>query len=243
MTENELSKFQGNVFDTLPRMNKPKYIFLSYPLSSQLSAYGNGKRIKVDRIREIENGDSSNNTELYLPTHFGTHIDFPYHFSNHGKKSNDYDANFFICNTVQIVDISEKIINDDIIRIDHFKEADFNSANELLLLYTGFCNKRYLDEYWNSNPAFHPELVPFFRKKMPNLRMIGFDSISLTGWKHRKLGKDAHRAFLIENDILIIEDMDLKQIDLLSRISKITVSPLRVSNIEGAPVTVIAEIE
>jgi kynurenine formamidase len=224
-------------------MNKPKYIFLSYPLSPQLSAYGNGKRIKVDRIRKMENGDSSNNTELYLPTHFGTHIDFPYHFSNHGKKSDDYDANFFICETVQIVDISEKIRNDDIIKINQFKETDFNPANELVLLYTGLCKKRYMDEYWNHNPAIHPELAPFFRKKMPNLSMIGFDSISLTGWNYRELGKEAHKAFLLENDILVIEDMDLSQLDATFYIKRVVISPLRVRELEGAPITVIAEIE
>jgi len=224
------------------KISKSRWLFLSYPLSENLSAYANGKRIKINHIRKISNGDSSNNTELCLPTHFGTHLDFPFHFDNRGKKSTDYEANFFIFQRVQIVDISAMLHNNNMIDINCFSAADLNSENELLLIYTGFCNFRTTEKYWNDNPSFHPDLAYYFKERMPRLRAIGFDTISLTGWKQRELGKDSHKSFLIDSEILIIEDMDLRQVDNKVKIKNVIVAPLRVSNLEGAPVTVIAEV-
>ena len=68
-----------------------RWTYLSYPLSVDLSGYGNGARISVCQTRSITNGDSSNNTEFCMSSHFGTHIDFPNHFSNKGKTIEDYE--------------------------------------------------------------------------------------------------------------------------------------------------------
>ena len=223
-------------------MNKSKYIFLSYALNSELSAYANGKRIEIDEVRKISFGDSSNNTEIFLPTHFGTHIDFPYHFSSEGKKTDAFPAEYFIYSSVRYVDLQTNIIENDIINISHFKNVQLNLDTELLLINTGFGKYRYQDRYWNENPAFHPDLAEYFKKQMPNLRTIGFDTISLTGWNYRQLGKEAHKAFLIENEILLIEDMDFSRLDSTSKIEKVIVAPLRVSEVEGAPATIFAEV-
>ena len=63
--------------------------FLSYTLTKDLTAYKNGKRINIVEERKIVNGDSCNQTSLELPTHLGTHIDFPYHFDENGKKGDE----------------------------------------------------------------------------------------------------------------------------------------------------------
>ena len=68
---------------------------------------------------------------------------------------------------------------------------------------------------------------------------IGFDFISLTSFKHRSVGKQAHLSFLNpEKPITVIEDMHLEKLD--SCPSKINVFPLLVKNIDSAPVNVIA---
>ena len=77
---------------------------------------------------------------------------------------------------------------------------------------------------------------------MPNLRIFGFDSISLTGRQFRNEGKEAHRVFLVKNNILVLEDMDLSQLVKSAVIEEIIVSPLRFQNADGAPVTVFAKV-
>ena len=50
-----------------------------------------------------------------------------------------------------------------------------------------------------------------------------------------------HKEFLGVNNILLVEDMDLN--NLILKIKKIYCFPLLVSKIDGAPVTIIAELD
>ncbi len=78
-------------------------------------------------------------------------------------------------------------------------------------------------------------LCRFLKKKLPNLRAIGFDFISISSLKNRKEGRKAHREFL-KDDILIIEDMKLS--DLKDRPDSILVSPLFIDKADGSPVSI-----
>ena len=74
--------------------------------------------------------------------------------------------------------------------------------------------------------------------------MIGLDTISLSAYSNRELGRLAHHAFLSKfnykgdnlDPILIVEDMDMS--DLFQSPKKIIVSPILFKNADGAPVTI-----
>ena len=83
---------------------KSKWIFLSYELNDQLSAYGTGPRIEIKFTTDQTKGDASNNSFISLPGHFGTHIDFPFHFDYKGKTGSDYDAESFVSDNVEYFD-------------------------------------------------------------------------------------------------------------------------------------------
>jgi kynurenine formamidase len=218
------------------------WLFLSYSLSDSLSGYGNGERLKITEVRSQREGHSSNNTHLDMPSHFGTHIDYPLHFDLNGKSGNDYEADSFIFTNPKVFETDP--INEDSLLItpDHLKKLESSDTSDLLILKTGYCNIRSTDDYWNKNPGFAPETAGFLKERLPNLRAIGFDSISLSSYQHRKVGRIAHREFLSVNDILIIEDMDLTEINGSTNIRQIIVSPLRFDKADGAPVTVLASI-
>lgn len=221
---------------------KNNWLFLSYILDYKLSAYGNGERISISKDRSISKGNSSNNSVLNLPTHFGTHIDFPYHFDINGKKGELYKADNFIFNHVCFVNLNIENVLNYTINIKNFKNKNLHSSTDLLIIKSGIGKYRYKDEYWSANPAFSPELASFFRNALPELKAIGFDSISLTGWKFRDIGKLAHKEFLVKNNILIIEDMKLNKLQDNDKISTVIVSPLRYLDMDGSPVTVLAKI-
>jgi kynurenine formamidase len=73
---------------------------------------------------------------------------------------------------------------------------------------------------------------------------VGFDFISLTSWKFRDAGRQAHRVFLdpdgTGSPLWILEDLSLEKID--KKIGQVIVSPLFVKNGNGSPITVFAEI-
>ena len=220
-----------------------KWTYLSYPLNSEAFGYGNGDRFKLEFVRDMCCGDTSNNSVFNMPTHYGTHIDYPFHFSSEGKKSTEYSAEDFIFKSIAVVEVPTLLSDDLLIRNQDLKLEGFSDKTDLLIIKTGFCNKRSEDVYREHGFGFHPETAEFIKDKFPLIKAIAFDLISLNSYQHREVGREAHKAFLVENDILIIEEVDLRNITSLSAINTVVVAPLQLDAADGAPVTIMAELE
>ena len=221
------------------------WVYLSYPLSPDLSGYGNGTRISIGQTKSINNGDSSNNTEFCMPSHFGTHIDFPNHFSYKGKIIDDYEPSNFIYHNVSIIHLENlDRIDDYLIKPEHLYGllGSCSINTELLLIKTGFCNKRDSDDYWEFGYGLGLGTAILLKNHFPHLRAIGFDLISLNSFQQREIGRKSHKEYLVDNEILIIEDIDLSQLKLKNKINQVIVSPLIIKSAEAAPVTLFANI-
>jgi arylformamidase len=206
-------------------------IYLSHFIDTNTPLYGGEKeKIKIKSIRSIDKGDTSNNLYFEFPGHIGTHIDFPFHFSNSGKKCNDYPPAFWIFNKIGFLNcpIDEFEISISQLPIDI----------EILILKTGFGNNRNEEIYWSNQPVIPASFATILRNKFSNLRLFGFDMISLTSKLDRVEGKNAHLNFLINNDILILEDMNLENI--YSTPKTVIVAPLQIKSADGVPCNVIA---
>ena len=218
-------------------MNK-NYIYLSHFLSENTPTYGKRDKFKIKKTSSIENGDTANSHSLNLSTnHMGTHIDLPKHFFDNGQNLNDFNPSYWFYKHVSLINLPKE--NGELIVLEDFLNHDFNQKTEILLIKTGFEKFRDKDEYWKENPGVSPEVADYLRKRCPNIRTLGFDFISLTSFKHRAIGKEAHQAFLNpERPITIIEDMHLENLNI-SPIS-LSVAPLLIKDINSAPVNVIA---
>ena len=221
-------------------MNKNCMInYLSYPLSESTPLYGNGEGIKFLLEKQIGHGDSCNTMNLAFPNHSGTHIDFPYHFNPDGKTIDDYPAEFWQFNEVELIDLSGSVNDSQIIVPDIFPKP-INCEADLILIKTGYGVFRKTDRYTITPPGLSADLAPYFRQKYPKLRCVGMDLISVSSYNNRSEGRKAHHAFLnpVQGEpILLIEDMKLDVFDL---ISKVIVAPLRIEKADGAPCTVMA---
>jgi len=218
--------------------------FLSYPLNDKAFGYGNGDRFKLNAVRSICCGDTSNNSAFQMPSHYGTHIDFPFHFSDQGKKSSDFKASDFVFNQVGIAFLKDSLpVKDYLIQGENLNLDNVHKNCELLIVKTGFCAKRYSDEYWEKGYGFHKETAAFLKENFPSLRCIAFDLISLNSYQNRPHGREAHLEFLITHSILIVEDVDLNEIHPKTKIKQAIVAPLYIENADGAPCTIIAEID
>ena len=96
--------------------------YLSYPLSEKTPLYGNDTGIQISSDKNIINGDSCNTMNLAFPNHSGTHIDFPYHFNPDGKTIEDYPAEFWQFNEVELIDLSGTVNDSQIIVPDRIPE-------------------------------------------------------------------------------------------------------------------------
>ncbi|GIV34074.1 MAG: metal-dependent hydrolase [Chitinophagales bacterium] len=214
------------------------YQRLSYILDADIPVYGNGTRPGFSRINDMRKGATANKTALTLDSHMGTHIDFPLHFLADGRGGEDYQAHELVFQHALLVEVPTE---GGLIQNNALQNIPQDVHLDLLLIKTGFCYKRHTDDYWQNNPGFASETAAYLQEKFPSLRAIGFDSISLSSFLHREEGRIAHRAFLSRN-ILIIEDMDLRNVTPHTRFEKIMVAPLLFSACDGAPCYVLAEI-
>jgi arylformamidase len=217
----------------------PEYLCLSFPLSTTTPAYGNGQKPILEAINDIAKGDSSNKTKLIIDSHIGTHVDFPKHFIADGKSGTDYLAADFVFSEIEIIEIDLK---SGLIDNKHLVGLQYNKNCELLLIKTLAGNNRYSEAYWQNGPGMASETALFLKEKMPKLKAIGFNFISLTAYQHRQEGRLAHKAYLGEN-ILIIEDMNLVSVDAKTLLNKVVVAPLLFEHCDGAPVYVLAEMK
>ena len=203
------------------------------------SLYGNGEGIHFTSDKEIEKGDSCNTTSLTFPNHSGTHIDAPFHFNPDGKTIDDYPAEFWQFNEVELIDLSGSV-NDSQIIVPDILPKPINYEADLILIKTGYGVFRKTDRYTITPPGLSADLAPYFRQKYPKLRCVGMDLISVSSYSNRSEGRKAHHAFLNPAEgepILLIEDMKLDVFDL---IFKVIVAPLRIEKADGAPCTIMA---
>ncbi len=207
---------------------KNKYIFLSYALDTSTPTYGNKDSLEISQ------------NKVTMSAHMGTHIDFPNHFFEGAASICDYSADFFIFAKPLVVEIKpkSKIIQDELIlSLDGIRDDDY----DILLVKTGGCKTRGEDGYALSGYGFAPEIAIFLREKYPKIRVFGFDTISVSSFLDRELGRAAHKAFLNpDSPILLLEDMDLREIGA-NELKSIFVSPLRIGGFDGAPCVVIGE--
>jgi len=206
-------------------------VYLSHFIDSEIPIYGGSKgEIIIEPICSIDKGDTSNNLHFSFPAHIGTHIDFPYHFSNQGKKSNDYPPSFWIFNKIGFLDCTIDEVESNL--------ATLAGDIEILILKTGFGANRHKEIYWSSQPVIPAKFATVFKNRFPKLRIFGFDLLSLTSKLDRAEGKSAHLNFLINNDILVLEDMNLENIVDVPKV--VIVAPLQINAADGVPCNVIA---
>ena len=223
-------------------MSEKKYILLSHVLDENTPTYGNRDKFVAGEKSQIKQGAGANSsTWNFSINHIGSHIDMPKHFFDNGKTLTDYNPGQWIFENVQLIDIpctSARLI----------MPADFTEKpgdkTQLLLIRTNYETYRGSDKYWNDNPGLAPQLGIWLRENFPDIRAVGFDFISLTSWKFRAEGREAHRVFLDPegsgSPLWILEDLSLERAD--ENMTRVIVSPLFVKDGDGSPVTVFAEI-
>ncbi|WP_418641223.1 cyclase family protein [Sulfurimonas sp. ST-27] len=213
-------------------------LFLSYILDEHTPAYGNKNKFVQIKKSDILKGDVANDTTISTTVHIGTHIDMPYHFYEKGQTVKDFNADFWVFKKPLIVEIvqEELIINEKLTaRLKNITDIGY----DILIVKTGICNSRNSEKFWKENYGFHGDIYNFLIENFPSIRVFGFDSISVSSFAYRMIGRESHKRFLNpQKPILLLEDMDLKNISENVQFKEIIVSPLRISQCDGLPCTV-----
>lgn len=223
---------------------KKEFVILSHKIKEDTPLYGNTPNPKIERHTSIESGDSSNSVILKIHNHSGTHIDAPHHFNQKGKKISEYSIEELIFYNVIILNISKK--EGEWIGGSDISEQKINSEIDCLLIKTGFEKFRDDEVYKTNNPGITPEAIEWIRTNLKNVKCLGIDTISITGFQDRGRGRVSHRTAFEEKEefgqpLLLIEDMKLSCISN-EKIKRMFVVPWGVEGIDSSPCTVISEL-
>ena len=206
---------------------------LSHMITEQTPLYGGKDSISLRRNKSISKGDSCNTMHWSFPNHTGTHIDVPLHFIERGLSIVDFEPSDWIFKKVVLLEVPD-IKPGSVITME---ELGAIKDCELLLIKTGFEKYRGEEVYWQNSPGLHPDVAGGVKTQCPSIRAVGVDFISISNLNNRDLGRDAHRAFLDKN-IILIEDMKLSPVQVSP--DEVIVAPLMVEASDGAPCTVLA---
>ena len=213
-------------------------LFLSYILDEQTPTYGNRNKFKQIKKSDISKGDVANDTTIISTVHIGTHIDMPYHFYGNGQTIENFDADFWIFNKPLIIEINQDDLIINKILIDKLNNIE-DIGYDILIVKTGICDIRYDENFWKNNYGFHGDIYDILVGKFSSIRVLGFDSVSVSSFANRILGRESHKRFLNPNNpILLLEDMDLRGINKYTKLKEVIVSPLRIASCDGLPCTV-----
>jgi len=221
------------------------FTYLSYTIDNTSPIYGGKKGFISTQQNSIEKGDTANTSKWEFPNHIGTHVDFPYHFYENGQTVEDFSEDFWIIkeDKIQILDISLKE-DDLLIKPKHITNSNLNKDAEMLILKTGYSKYRKKEKYWKFNPGIDIDTAEWIKKTFKKIKILGIDSISISSWQHRDIGRIVHKKMLNpKNPTLLIEDMDLSRIDKDTNFKKIYIAPLIVKKTDGSPCTIIAEVK
>jgi len=225
-------------------------MYLNHILTKSTPQYANTGIIEFEKSRSINDGDTSNNTNLKFSGHTGTHIDAPLHFDRHGKGLDVFRSDFWFCNHPFLIEYEATAA--EVLTLSKLEKylLKIPQETDFLLIKTGFEKHRSSgsdSKYIFNGPGIAPDVGIWLRNHLA-IKIIGFDFISLTNFKNRKLGREAHRSFLltdkklldkvVSEPILIVEDMHLSELNECP--VNVCVIPLLYQNADGAPVTVIA---
>ena len=217
-----------------------RWVQLSHVLSSGTPAYGGGAGPKIDLVRSIAAGDTCNSARLELSNHLGSHVDAPRHFVRDGRSVDRYSIGEWIFSRPQVLDVPAG--EAEVLDVPRLESALAGCGDaDLLLVRTGFEGRRAEEIYWAASPAFAPELAEYLIRRLPSLVAVGLDTISLTSYRHRELGRAAHRAFLGQG-LRIFEDLALAGAPSGAALDLVVALPLLYEGADGAPCTLAGRI-
>ena len=216
-------------------------IKLSYDIDEDSPHFPSARPPERIQRSSIGKGDASNSLSVTLYTHYGTHVDAPYHFIQDGLKITDLDVNQFYFKKPLTIDIPKEgdqpIKQEDLERFE--KEI---LGKDLLLLRTGFSKYRHDHGKYLSNPYIAVDAAHYLIDRFPELRGLGIDFISALNLKFRPIGIEAHQILLggspQKRFLLLFEDLHLDFGD--RTLSEVFGLPLFVKDAEAFPCTIIA---
>jgi arylformamidase len=201
---------------------------ISVPISENLPVWLGDPKATIRRLSSIQDGETSNISQIRMSVHTGTHIDAPKHFIDSGKTIDEIPLEKLMGETLVIEIPGNQIrISEDVLQ--SHPQVDLLNQTRKVLFKT---RNSYL---WHRQPiTFHKDFVGIdasgavYLAKL-NLDLIGVDYLSIAPYGETTL---PHRI-LLEKEIVLLEGIDLSEVQ--EGEYTLFCLPLLISGCEGSP--------
>jgi len=194
---------------------------LTMMINSKTPIFPGDEKQEIKQINTIKK-NGLNETRLSFSTHFGTHIDAPFHMIENGEKLTDYSL--------------QRFIGDAIVIELRYPKPDLSTIqpNDIVFFYTGHSNNATNTEYFENNPVLTTKIAEELIQK--RVKVVGIDSFSPDNEPY-----EVHKL-LFANKIPIVENL-INLDKLLNQRFRCFILPLKLENADGAPCRVVGIIE
>ena len=203
-----------------------KLIDISVPIDSNLATYPGNTPFRLEAIKRIANGDSSNVSTIHISAHAGTHVDAPRHFFDTGDGVEGLPLEM-LCGRTRVVEVRTRghITGDDL--------AELDLRDDIRVLI-----KTRNSRLWGA-PAFETGFIGVAESGARflvdrGIKVVGVDYLSVEPYKTP--GAPTHHVLLSAGTI-VIEGLNLR--DVAPGSYEMFCLPLAVVGSDGAPARVI----
>lgn len=199
-------------------------IDISIPISPSMVVWPGAPKTEFSWRRSLQRGDTSNNSNLSMNCHSGTHIDAPLHFIKNGKTTEGIALGTLVGKAF-VADLSDK----DEIRLSDLEEVWPEEKVDRLLFKTSN------SKAWTIHPiTFVKDFCALQEKETrwlleKEIQLIGIDYLSIQKYGDSSL---VHRL-LLEANVVILEGLDLSKVS--AGFYELVCLPLKLIGLEGAP--------
>jgi len=202
---------------------RERWIDISVPLRNAMVHWPSDPPVRIERVLDVERGDSHTLSEIVMGSHSGTHMDAPLHFIEHGIGIDRMPLDITVgrARVIEIQD-AESIKPEELLphKIRRGERILFKTRNSSWAWQT--------DEFVEDFVFISREAATYLSKI--GVRLVGVDYLSVGAFTGE--GSQTHRS-LLEEGVWIIEGLDLSQ--LAPGRYYLVCLPLRIQAGDGAP--------
>jgi arylformamidase len=211
--------------DTAP--GESPWIDATVPLRDGMVHWPGDPSVAIERVADMERGDSLTLSKLTLSAHTGTHMDAPLHFVRGGKSIDELPMDIAI-GPARVIGCGEtESIGPDELRSHRIRRGErvlFKTKNST----RDWPGGEFLEDY----VSISLEGARFLARR--GVRLVGVDYLSVGGFERD--GAETHIA-LLQAGIWIVEGLDLSRVS--PGLYRMVCLPLRIEGGEGAPARVL----
>jgi len=204
------------------------WIDVSCPIKTNLPVWPGDPKPHLNWLKQINNGEGINLSNIDMSLHTGTHIDAPLHFFEKGQPIDEISLELLI-GEVQVIQVPEDV---KIISRNFLNTLDFDIP-ERVFFRTNNSIKEYLqnEHFYLNYVAVDSSGASWLVDQ--KVKFVGIDYLSIAIFRD---SNEPHRILLGAN-VIVVEGLDLRNVSE-GKYSYVCL-PIRIKGREAAPARVL----